>query len=321
MTRYGAADWDRAVEALLAADEVAIACHVNPDGDAIGSLLGAAFGLAQLGKKTFAGWGVTPAEVPEPYKFLPGADAVLSPADIPHVGTLLALDCGAADRLGELEDRIASSDVVVNVDHHAGNDSFGTFNIVVSTASSTAELVARLLQDGGVELDRTIATCLYTGLMTDTGRFTYSSATPDALRLGAELLALGVAADDIALHVYESVPFGYLKLLGRMLERASLCHKERLVFSYITRQDLDDTGVGIDETENLIGVLRSTRSADVAALFKEQADGTYRVSLRSKGPNVGAIARARGGGGHDLAAGFSATDVPATVRALRRELS
>lgn len=313
-------DWHGAIAALRDADEVAIACHVNPDGDALGSLFAASIGLSALGKRTYPAWGTTPAAIPFAYGFLPGASSLVQPGEVPQTRTFLAVDCGAASRLGELEDRARASEVLINVDHHPGNDEFGTHNLVVTHVSSTAEIVTRMLQDLGVEIDKDIATCLYTGIVTDTGRFQYANSSPETLRIAADLLAFGVPATEIAQEVFESSPFGYLKLVGRVLDRAILFEDVRFVYSWLTLGDLAETGVALDETDKLIDAVRSTRAADVAALFKEQDDGLYRVSLRSKGPSVGAIARRHGGGGHDLAAGFTAPDVEQTVIALREEL-
>lgn len=316
--RYDVPEWDEVVRVLGKADEVAVACHVNPDGDALGSLFAVTLALTKMGKIAHASWGATPAEVPANYRFLPGADKLRAPKDLPDAPVFLAVDCGAANRLGELEHKARRASCVINVDHHPGNDDFGHLNLVIPAASSTAEIVTGLLQDLGVEIDREIATCLYTGIVTDTGRFQYSNSTPDTLRLAADLLAIGVDSPRIALEVFESSPFDYLKLVGRVLERAQLFPEERLVCSWIKRADLEETGVAADETEKLIDLIRATRDADVAAIFKEQPDGRFRVSLRSKGPlSVGEIARARGGGGHELAAGYTASEIVAGVEDLR----
>ncbi|MDQ3878999.1 MAG: bifunctional oligoribonuclease/PAP phosphatase NrnA [Actinomycetota bacterium] len=314
------APWEEVVAALKSADEIALACHVNPDGDALGSLLAAHLGLAKLGKTTFASWSARRVDLPDAYAFLPGAEALTQVADVPKADTFLALDCGAADRLGDLEPLASAAQTVINLDHHPGNTEFGTLNVVEPTVSSTAELVCVLLDRLGVEIDRDIATCLYVGVVTDTGRFQYSNSRPETLRLAADLLAYGVDAPRIALEVFESAPFGYLKLLGRVLERATLFEEEKLVWSWITVKDLEEFGVGMDETDKLVDMVRSTRAADVTAMLKEQRDGRWRVSLRSKGPNVNAIARARGGGGHDLAAGFTADDREAAIASIRADL-
>jgi bifunctional oligoribonuclease and PAP phosphatase NrnA len=321
VTRFGVHDWDGAVQALADAPEIVVACHINPDGDALGSLLAGSLGLRRLGKATHVSWGDDEASVPPSYSFLPGAGDIVPPSEVVESETFLALDCGAADRLGLLEPVARKSRVVVNIDHHPGNDNFGTHNIVVTAASSTAELVHGLLDDLGVTIDRDIATCLYTGIVTDTGRFTYSNTRPETLRLAAELLATDVPATQIADAVFDSSPFSFLKLVGRTLERTVLIEDERFAYSWIGQEDLRETGVAMDETEKLIDQIRVISEADVAAIFKEQEDGAYRVSLRSRGPvSVGAIARANGGGGHELAAGFTASSVAEGVRAVRHGL-
>lgn len=319
--RYDVADWDAAVAALRSANSVNLACHVNPDGDALGSLLAAALALRGLGKTVHPSWGTEPVQVPPSYEFLPGTELLVQPSELSSADVFLALDCGASHRLGSLETTAHACDPLINVDHHPGNDLFGSLNVVVTSVSSTAEVVTRLLQDLGVEIDRDIATNLYVGILTDTGRFQYSNSTPDTLRLAADLLSRDVDAPFIAQEVYESAPFGFLKLVGRVLDRAVLHEEQRFVYSWIKLQDLTETGVAPDEIDGLIDLVRSTRAADVAAMFKEQQDGTWRVSMRSKGPSVGGLARSRGGGGHELAAGFTAPDVKATAASLVSDLS
>ena len=318
--RYGLASWEQGVEALQRAGEVAVACHVNPDGDALGSSLAASLALRKAGKKTQVSWGETPLRVPDALAFLPGVDHIVPPDKLRAAETFLAVDCGAADRLGVLEPSARAAQVLINVDHHPGNDLFGTINLVAPDASSSAELVTMLLRDLGTEFDQAIATCLYTGVVTDTGRFSYSNSSPETLRLAADLLGYGVPARAVAEEVFESSPYGYLKLVGRVLDRARLIESERLVYSWLTLADLEETGVAMSDTDKLIDLMRSTRDADVAVLFKQQPGDGYRVSLRSKGPSVGAIARANGGGGHDLAAGFTAEDVEDAVGRIRAAL-
>ncbi len=314
-------DWPEGMRALREAPVIALACHVNPDGDALGSLLALSLGLRKIGKTTHASWGCDPVTVPPSYRFLPCVESLVQARDMPESEVFVALDCGAGDRLGVLEDQARKCKTLINIDHHPGNDCFGTVNLVDTEASSTAELVMGLLLDLGVQLDRDIATCLYTGVVTDTGRFQYGNSNPGTLRLAAELLALDVPAPAIALEVFESNQFSYMKLLGRVLERATLVPEERFVYSWVSLEDLATTGIGMDETDKLIDTLRSTRDADVAAMFKEQADGNYRVSLRSKGPvSVGSIARSHGGGGHELAAGYTTTDVASGVEQILEAL-
>lgn len=318
--RYEGPDWDRAVSALRGAQRIGIATHVNPDGDALGSLLGASLGLRKLGKETWASWPQTTGKMPPGYDFLPGQEALVTSDRMPAVELFLALDCGGGDRLGEFEETFRSAPRSINVDHHPNNDMFATINIVATTASSTSEMVTFLLQDLGVDIDHHIATCLYTGIVTDTGNFQYTNAGPDTLRLAADLLEYGVEKSAVAQAVYETAPFGFLQLAGRVLGRAKLYEDERFIYSTVTREDLKATDVLMEETDTLIDLLRSTRDADVAAIFKEKDDGAFRVSMRSTDVSVGAIARAHGGGGHDLAAGFTTDDIDSAVEEIVRHL-
>ena len=312
---------DRAAAALSGASTIVLACHVNPDGDAIGSLLALKLGLESLGKIAVASWGGPPYEVPPSYAFLGSADQVVRPDQVPAADVFVALDCGGRDRLGSLETAIQAAPVSINIDHHPGNEGFATYNLVVPGASSTAELVAELMTLMGVKIDPVIATALYTGIVTDTGRFSYQSSTPRTLRLAADLLEAGADAPRISQEVYESSPFGYLHLVGRVLDRAVLHPEERFIYSWVTQKDSLDSGIPMSEMGDLIDLVRSTRDADVAALLKEQDDGTWRVSLRSRTRSIGDIARSRGGGGHDLAAGFTVpefdTGIADLVAALR----
>jgi phosphoesterase RecJ-like protein len=311
---------EEAASALHAANSVALACHVNPDGDALGALLGLSLALKQLGKETLASWGDPPVKVPLAYEFLPGTDTLIQPEAVGVADAFVALDCGAADRLGTLEAVARRTPVLINIDHHPGNDNFGHHNIVVTGASSTSELVAELLRKMGATIDRDVATCLYTGLVTDTGRFSYRNSTPQTLRLAADLLEVGVDAPTIAQEVFEAAPYGYLKLAGRVLDRASLVPEAGLIYSWIERSDLDATGLDLEDTGELIELIRATRDAEVAALLKEQDDGTWRVSLRSRGRSIGEIARQRGGGGHDLAAGYTMEAREAAIEDLQQAL-
>ena len=313
MTELVIPELEAAVAALQRAQTVALACHANPDGDAIGSLLAMKLGLDAMGKSTTASWGGPPLQVPPIFEFMAGADQIVPAADVPAADVFVAVDCGGSDRLGSLEALAKAAPVSINIDHHPGNDGFATHNLVVPGASSTAELVAQVLLELGVKIDPVIATALYTGVVTDTGRFSYPSATPRTLRLAADLLEAGADAPRIAQEIFESAPFGYLHLIGRVLDRAVLHESERFIYSWITQKDSLDSGIPMGETGDLIDLVRSTRDADVAALFKEQDDGKWRVSLRSRSRPIGHIARERGGGGHDLAAGFTVDDRKAAV--------
>ncbi len=312
---------EAAAQVLREAEEVAIVCHIGPDGDALGSLLAAALTLDARGVRVVASWpeGI---EFPAQYAFLPGQELLVPPDAFEVAGVVLAVDCASADRLGELQDKVEAADAIVNVDHHVSNTRFGTVDVVDDRAASSAEIVLRLLLRLDAEITPEIATCLYTGLVTDAGRFSYASVTPGTHVVAAYLIEHGVAVDEISQALFESLPYGYLKILGRVLERCQFLEDPPLVVSYMTQEDLKEAGVTLDETEEIINVLRSTRGADAAAVLKELEDGNWKGSLRSKGDtDVSLVARHFDGGGHRLAAGFTSTlGLEETIEAVHRIL-
>ena len=313
-------DWPAAVERLGAAAEVALACHVGPDGDALGSMLALGAGLRSLGKRVVASWGGEPFEVPAAYDFLPARDLLVPPADFPAAPELLVtFDTGSVDRLGTLGDRVSTAGCCVVVDHHASNTRYGRLNLVDESAAATAVLVAELLDRLGVELTTETAAPLYTGLVTDTGSFKYAATTPAVHALAGRLLATGIRHDLISRAIYDTAPFAYVELLGAACSRASLDADAvgglGLVWTRVDADELTAAGLGLADVEGVIDVLRISAEAEVAVVLKgDPLEGGWKVSTRSKGAiDVGAICTGLGGGGHRFAAGFSADGDPEAV--------
>ena len=306
-------DLDAVVAMLAAADRVLVASHENSDGDAIGSMSAAGHALRQLGKQVRLYLHV---DSPLPYEYgflnLDGLERTIERGST-EGWTLLALDCGNERRLGpdheQLRDGVAA---VIDVDHHHDNSRFGDVNLVDGTASSTAEILARVFDGLGVEITPQIAEALYVGIVTDTGRFQYRTTSPEALRLTARLVEQGADVHKVFELVFETVPYSKMRLLGRVLEHAHPYERGRLLISYVTRDDLSLVDGDEATTEGLIDNLRAVEGVQVAGLIREQLplpDGTIvpnRVSLRSRGAiDVSLIARKSNGGGHKQAAGFS----------------
>ena len=315
--------WAEAVALLRGADEVALACHVGPDGDALGSLLALALGLRALGKRVVASWGSEPFEVPGQYAFLPGLDLLSPPEEFPAAPeVLVTFDTGSLDRLGALVPAAEAARHLVVLDHHASNTRFGTVNLLDPEAAATVLMVDELLRRLGVPLTADIAACLYTGLTTDTGSFKYQATTPAVHGVAARLLATGIDHASIAREVWDTKPFGYVQLLGVLLGRTELDRERGLVWTWSTQADFAAYGVGMEDIEGAIDVLRTTAEAEVAVICKETPAGAYAVSMRSKGStDVSAIAVSLGGGGHRFAAGFtSEADLATTMDRLRAAL-
>lgn len=295
-----------AVDAIRHAGRIELACHIDPDGDALGSILSLALALPSIGIEVTAGWGSDDNTISPLYSYLPGTDRITPASNFKGDTLCVSVDCASADRLGMLQEPFESGTTLINIDHHLSNTNFGTLNVVDPLASSTCEMALHLILDLGAEINPDVATCLYTGIVTDTGRFCYASVSPRTHAAAGFLIDQGVRVDAISQSVFESQPYGYLKVLGRVLERAQLMDDPPLVVSWVTRSDLDFGGIAMAETEELINVLRSVQGADAAALLKEQSDGRWKASLRSKGAaDVSVVAQSFGGGGHKLAAGFT----------------
>ena len=296
---------EAAAKAVAESEEIALACHVGPDGDALGSMIG--FGLAarHAGKKVVASFG-SPFSVPSNLAFLP-TDLLLDPGDFPEApGTMVVFDVGSADRLAELGSPAGKAGLLVVIDHHVTNEGFGDIALIDPEAAATGVLVADLLRALAWPLTPEIATCLLTALVTDTGRFQYSNTTPSTLRLAADLVAAGAKPAEISQNVYEEAPFGYLVAAGAALSRATLDVELSLVSTVVTEDDLSEAGVDWGDIDNLIDTLRLAQEADVAVLAKAHADHRVKVSLRSRGgTDVGALAVEMGGGGHRFASGFT----------------
>ncbi|MGN9838125.1 DHH family phosphoesterase [Nonomuraea sp. H19] len=313
--------WDRTLRLIGKADEIALACHVTPDGDALGSMLAVAFVLRSMGKRVVASFGDRHFAVPRLLRFLPGQEMLVPPAEYPAAPELLiTFDTSTFERLGLLSDNAARAREVVVVDHHPSNAGFGTLGLIDATAAATAVLAEELIYRLGGRLDRDIATCLYAGLVTDTGSFRHSSTTPAVHEMASRLVATGLRTDEIARELWDRSPFAYLKVLAAALDRATL--EDGLVWTYITRVDRAAYGLPYAELEGIIDIVRRTDEAEVAVVLKEDDQGSWQVSTRSKGTvDVGAACAALGGGGHHNAAGYTSHDsVEDTMTAFRRQL-
>jgi phosphoesterase RecJ-like protein len=299
--------YDAAARALDGAEEIALICHVNPDADAMGSMLGLATFLSHRGKRVIAASPNRVGDLPRWVEALPGTEHLVGPGDIPNQPpVLVTLDAADVARLDGLAHLVHRAGTVICIDHHRTNPGFGSINLIDPQASATAELVYRLIDRMGGGFGPDVAACLYAGLVTDTGRFQYGSTSPEVLRIAADLRERAFDHARLAQALYADGSLAYLHLLGALLDRAALVPDANLVWTYMVRTDLEEAGVPIQETDDLIDVIRTAREADVAAVLKEQVAGGFKVSLRSRGDtDVAAIAEAFGGGGHRLAAGYT----------------
>lgn len=256
--------------------------------------------------------------IPPQYQFLPGHKEISKLPEDSEDSVFIALDCANLDRLGASKDLACGSKALINIDHHPDNSGFGSINIVDSKASSVSEMVYLILKYMGADFDKEISTCLYVGIVTDTGRFQYSNTTREALKTASELVELGADPNHIFQNVYENNSFAWLKIVGRGIEKAVFMPELTFVYTSITLDDFSQTGASLGETENLVDWLRGLQGVHISAVLKETKDKKVKVSLRSRGGfNVSAIANTFNGGGHKNAAGYvSDLELDEVIKAL-----
>ncbi len=312
---------DEAAAAISSAPSLALACHHTPDGDALGSMLALHHLALAAGKQSVASWP-EPFPVAPHYTFLPGLDLATKPADYPtHPGLMVTFDCGSIGRLAELGQAARNAGQLIVVDHHDTNDGYGTINLIDPDAAASAVVVRRLIEKLGWELTPEATQCLYTGLICDTGRFQYDNTTPEVFALAGELSTFGLPIGSMNRQLFEEHRLAYLRLVGLALQRAVYDGDRRFVATWVTAADLAEHGVGLDETEGLIDLVRRTVEADVSCVLKETPDGT-KVSLRAVNEfDVGQVAIGFGGGGHRASSGFvDPRPIPEVLAAIRRSL-
>jgi phosphoesterase RecJ-like protein len=311
-------------EAADARATVVLSGHVQPDADALGSTLGLAEGLRRRGARVLPTFPA-PFTLPPSLGWLPGAEGLVPSSAVPaSPDVFVSLDAASPGRLGELAPLLERAGTSVVVDHHASNPGFGDVRLVDPHAPATVTLVAGLLDELGVVVDRHLATLLYAGLAADTGSFRFGSTRPDTHDLAARLLATGIDHATISQRLFDTAPFGWLGLLSRVTGRAVLEADigAGLVWTWSSTAEAAEHGLPGEQLEALVDVVRSTEEADVACVLKGQDDGTWSVSMRSRGrTDVAQVAIALGGGGHTAAAGFTShLGREKTIEAIRREL-
>lgn len=296
------------ISAISSVQRVVITTHVNPDGDAIGSSLGLWHWLRGRGVDAHV---VLPNAAPTNLRWMPGASSMLTfgPAStklIDAAEVIVVLDLNTLTRLGELGQRIAASTAkIVNIDHHTHPQDFAHLALIDTSACSTCAMIGQLLLTGGSISDITpeIATCIYTGIMTDTGSFRFPRTTEAVFRLVADLVEKG--ADPVVCfdEVMNQSSFGRTKLLGAALASLTVRADGRLCTMAVRRQDLLDTGCSVDDVEGFVHHTLSIAGVQMGILFVE-VDGEIKCSFRSKGDvYVRDLAATLGGGGHVHAAG------------------
>ena len=255
-----------------------VTMHRRPDGDALGSSLALACALREMGKDVVH---YNPDPVPYNLRFLPGADAIVDTVEGAFDATLVC-DTPSLDRLGDALPAPPDRGVLVSLDHHGG-EPFGEVNLVDTGAAAVGVLVWRLLGALGHPVSREVAHGLYASILTDTGSFRYDSTDPESLQVTSELIAAGVRPWEIASRIYESQPAARVRLLARVLATLDVTLAGRYATLVVTREMLDACGATEEMLDGFVNHARGVDGVEVAGLFVERADGSWKASFRSRG--------------------------------------
>ncbi|VVS92802.1 DHH family phosphoesterase [Desulfoluna spongiiphila] len=299
------------LESLKESRSLLLLTHVRPDGDAIGSALALGRALTLMGKHVRL---YNESPIPAIFRFLPGIEQIVSdPGNLSAYDTAVVLDCSDLSRVGSLADEVGRIPTLLNIDHHMTNTGFGCHRLVDSSASSTGELVYRLLTDLDADIDEGMAYAIYTAIFTDTGSFLFQNTTPEAYFICGRMVEMGVDSYKVAQTLFATYSLGRLKLLNMVLDTIEISGNGKLSVMYLTQEMLRETETSVDDINGLVNYAKHIEDVQVAVLIQESrplpGDSPkphYHVSLRSNGPvDVGTIAAAYGGGGHPGAAAFT----------------
>lgn len=309
------------IDQLNKSQSILLVSHANPDGDAIGALLATGLALKALRKKVHM---YNESAIPAVYRFLQSVQLIDQKVDnIDDYDTVVVLDCGALERVGKIALQISKARMVINIDHHVTNTRFGHIHMIDPNACATAEIVYRIIKQLNINISSHMAAAIYTGILTDTGSFRFSSTNQQAFAICTEMIGCGANPYEIAQHVYGHYSLGRIKLLNLALDSLEISPSGKLSIMSLTQDMMDITRTQEEDIDGIINYARRIEDVKVAALIHEVAGNgrerrQYHVSLRSDGNvNVALIAAQFGGGGHANAAGFS---VEATLSDLKDKI-
>lgn len=291
------------LDLIRRASSILLLGHTDPDGDSLGTQLVLSDFMSFLGKDSVIR---SDGDIPGRYRFLPDIDKIKTPDDPLEIepDVALVIDCTNLDRIGRCQRFIDERMKIVNIDHHIRNSRFGDLNLVRDTASSVGEVVYDFLAETDYKLTLQNAEQLYTAILTDTGRFHFSSTTPRALRICAELVEMGIDPREITDKIYFSMTPDQLRLRGKVMENAEVFLGGKICILTLTQQMLDDGHVDLADFEGLVEYSMQLSSVTIGVLFKEISPNEVKLSIRSRnGFDVAELARKFGGGGHINAAG------------------
>lgn len=284
------------------ADEIGVVSHVNPDGDNLGSSLGLARALRNYGKSVDV---LGHDSVDDYLKFLPDLEYYKNDYKDSY-DLLLILDASEFDRIGDAQPVARNSKKTAVIDHHLGGKITSDLNIIHPDAPATCQLIYEIVDRLDLPLDEKTASLLFTGIVTDTGRFMYYGTNRETFDIAGKLIDAGADKDFIYQALYQNKPIKTLKFETDLIANAEFIDNK--VFAIASKEKVDEHGVQMGDSEHVVNILRDLEGIEVSMLLKEYGNGEYKVSMRSKGIDIAKVARENGGGGHINASGFTIFD-------------
>lgn len=292
------------IEAIKKHKSFLVSTHINPDPDALASELALAMYLKSIKKKVYV---INEEDAPARFNFFPGYQLFRK---IPKSGKVdfevaIIVDCGDLNRIGRVQQLISKNHLIINIDHHITNDSFGHINLIESKASSAAEILYDLLAKAKCSFTEPIAMLLYLGIMTDTGSFRYDSTTSHTHEVAAELMKFDFSVSELYRRIYERVSIKDLKMFMEVITHFETMHDGRVVCLTLHKGTLKKFSDEFDLRDKIFTFLRAIKGVEVIVVFSEEIKGKTRVNLRSQGNkvDVSKLAYFFGGGGHRKASG------------------
>ena len=295
---------------FLKSNSIVLTTHVRPDGDGLASELALYHMLSSMGKKVDI---INQDKTPEMYKWLPGADRIVTledgePAPAERVDMAVLLDCSSRERIGKVQEYIQGAKLIISLDHHEDSECFRDTCLVDTDASSIGELLYFLIPDIHSRLTREIATCIYASIMTDTGSFAYSNTTPRVFEVVSNLLEFGVQADSVFRKTYYNKRINHFRLLAKALSLLRTDDSKRIAYVLLPASVYRRTGAVEEDNEGILEVLRGMSGIELIIMLRQIEGNRVKGSLRSLGSvNCNHLAKLFGGGGHPKASGFVVT--------------
>ena len=314
---------DDILEEIKKAETIVVLTHESPDGDAVSSSLAVMHGISQLGKEV----DVVISEYSRDFKFLPGSEKILQKGKIENYDLAIAVDCTDLKRLVGAKEYFETAKTTIEIDHHSVNAMFAGYNYVDPVAPSCCQVLIAMFEYYGVEITKELATCILTGIITDTGGFQWGGVSPETFEFAAELLRKGAKLKEICRIALRKKSKAHCELEKLIYNRMEYFENGKIALAYLTLDDYNNLNTEMGDDEGLVEMLRDIEGVEVAVLLKEKegANG-YKCSLRSHETiKVSDIALLLGGGGHPGAAGCFISGTVEQVKnkivnAIRQEL-